>query len=65
MSVDISIKNATKKFGENTVISNISLDIKDKEIVLHYEDEKFKEVLKKGKHAFFIPANFKSPKKPF
>ena len=32
MSVDIRIKNATKKFGENTVISGISLDIHDKEL---------------------------------
>ena len=32
MSVDISIKNATKKFGDNTVISNLSLNIKDKEL---------------------------------
>ena len=32
MSVDIRIKNATKKFGENTVISGISLDIQDKEL---------------------------------
>ncbi len=32
MSVNIKIKNAVKKFGENTVISNISVDIKDKEL---------------------------------
>ena len=32
MSVNIIIKNAIKKFGDNTVISDISLDIKDKEL---------------------------------
>ena len=32
MSVNIIIKNAVKKFGDNTVISDISLDIKDKEL---------------------------------
>lgn len=32
MSVDIRIKNAVKKFGDNTVISNVSLDIRDKEL---------------------------------
>ena len=32
MSVNIKIKNAVKKFGDNTVISNVSLDIKDKEL---------------------------------
>ena len=32
MSVNIKIKNAVKKFGENTVISDISIDIKDKEL---------------------------------
>ena len=28
MSVDIRIKNAVKKYGENLVIPNLSLDIK-------------------------------------
>ena len=32
MSVNIIIKNAIKKFGDNTVISDVSLDIKDKEL---------------------------------
>ena len=32
MSVNIRINNAVKKFGENTVISDISVDIKDKEL---------------------------------
>ena len=32
MSVNIIIKNAVKRFGDTTVISNISLDIKDKEL---------------------------------
>ena len=32
MSVNIKINNAVKKFGENTVISDISVDIKDKEL---------------------------------
>ena len=32
MSVNIKINNAVKKFGENTVISNLSVDIKDKEL---------------------------------
>jgi len=32
MSVNIIIKNAIKKFGDTTVISDISLDIKDKEL---------------------------------
>ncbi len=32
MSVIIKIKNAIKKFGDDTVISDISLDIKDKEL---------------------------------
>jgi len=32
MSVNITIKNAVKKFGDNTVISDISIDIRDKEL---------------------------------
>jgi len=32
MSVNIKIKNAVKKFGNNTVISDVSLDIRDKEL---------------------------------
>ena len=32
MSVNIRINNAVKKFGENTVISDLSVDIKDKEL---------------------------------
>ena len=32
MSVNIRIKNAIKKFGDITVISNVSLDIRDKEL---------------------------------
>ena len=32
MSVNITIKNAVKRFGDNTVISDISIDIKDKEL---------------------------------
>lgn len=32
MSVNIRIKNATKKFGDHTVISDISLHVKDKEL---------------------------------
>ena len=32
MSVNIIIKDAVKKYGENTVISNISINIKDKEL---------------------------------
>ena len=32
MSVNIRINNAVKRFGENTVISDISIDIKDKEL---------------------------------
>jgi len=32
MSVNIKIKNAVKRFGDNTVISDISLDIKDQEL---------------------------------
>jgi len=32
MSVNIIIKNAIKKYGDTTVISDISLDIKDKEL---------------------------------
>ncbi len=32
MSVNIIIKNAVKKYGEHTVISDISVDIKDKEL---------------------------------
>ena len=32
MSVNIIIKNAVKKYGDNTVISDISVDIKDKEL---------------------------------
>lgn len=32
MSVNIKINNAVKKFGDNTVISGISVDIKDKEL---------------------------------
>lgn len=32
MSVNITIKNAVKKFGDNTIISNLSLDIKDQEL---------------------------------
>ena len=31
MSVNITINNAIKKFGENTIIPDLSLDIKDKE----------------------------------
>jgi len=31
MSVNISIKNAVKKYGENTIIPDLSLDIQDKE----------------------------------
>ena len=32
MSVNIKINNAIKRFGNNTVISDVSLDIKDKEL---------------------------------
>ncbi len=32
MSVNIKINNAVKKFGDNTVISDISIDIKDREL---------------------------------
>ena len=32
MSVNITIKNAVKRYGDNTVISDISLDVKDKEL---------------------------------
>jgi len=32
MSVNIKIKNAVKRFGDNTVISDISVDIKDREL---------------------------------
>jgi iron(III) transport system ATP-binding protein len=32
MSVNIRVKNAIKKFGDNTVISDVSLDIQDKEL---------------------------------
>lgn len=32
MSVNIKINNAVKKFGDNTVISDISVDIKDREL---------------------------------
>jgi len=32
MSVNIRVKNAIKKFGDNTVISDVSLDIHDKEL---------------------------------
>jgi len=32
MSVNIKVNNAVKKFGDNTVISDVSLDIKDKEL---------------------------------
>ena len=31
MSVNISIRNAVKKYGENTIIPDLSLDIRDKE----------------------------------
>ena len=31
MSVNISIKNAVKKYGENTVIDSLSLNIKEGE----------------------------------
>ncbi len=31
MSVNITINNAVKKYGENTIIPDLSLDIKDKE----------------------------------
>ncbi|MBT3273431.1 MAG: ABC transporter ATP-binding protein [Spirochaetales bacterium] len=31
MSVNISIKNAVKKYGENTIIPDLSIDIRDKE----------------------------------
>ena len=31
MSVSISIKNAVKKYGENTIIPDLSIDIRDKE----------------------------------
>ena len=31
MSVTIGIKNAVKRYGENTVIKNLSLDIKESE----------------------------------
>ncbi len=32
MSVNIKINNAIKKFGDNTVISDVSLDVQDKEL---------------------------------
>ena len=32
MSVNISIRNAVKRYGENTIIPDLSVDIRDKEL---------------------------------